>query len=188
METVTTTPQLDRLVEDLERAFANGCRRDEIATLLRRYAADHEDWRAFATHSDEHYTRNQVARNEHFELLLLCWAADQESPIHNHEGQHCWMAILEGHVEELRYCCPGEVRPGPLEPLDAATFAKGEVAFIQDEIGLHVVRSAKGAPGVSLHLYADPYDACNVYCPETGTLTRKTLRNDTVRGVPVPVA
>lgn len=182
MTAATSTPHLDRLVTALESAFGGGCRGDEITRLLSDYVAEHDDWRAFATFSPEHYTRNQVARNPSFELLLLCWDSGQASPIHNHEGQHCWMGVLEGSVEELRYCCPDEVHPGPLVPRDRATFRRGQVAFIQDEMGLHLVRSAAHGPAVSLHLYADPYDACNVYCPDTASLTRTTLANDTVRG------
>ena len=60
---------------------------------------------------------------------------------------------------------------------------RGQVAFIHDDIALHLVRSAKAdRPAVSLHLYARPFDACNCYCPETGEVTRKELTNYSVRG------
>lgn len=181
IEDVKVTTPIDGLIQGLTSAFEGGHRSDEVVRLLKAYIQEHDDWRQYATWSDERYTRNQLARTDRFELLLLCWGANQTSPIHNHEGQHCWMGVLEGTIEELRYCCPDEVRPGPLEPRDQESFEAGQVAFIQDEIGLHVVRSGKGRPGVSLHLYASPYDECNVYCPETGRLTRKQLSNDTIR-------
>lgn len=183
------TQELDGLVAWLREVFQDGPQAapgKEIAARLAAYATTHEDWRAFANFSDERYTRNLVVRDTHFELLVLCWGAAQESPIHNHEGQDCWMAVLEGEIEELRYCCPEDVRPGPLEPHGARSFTAGSVAFIKDEIGLHLVRSAHAErTGVSLHLYAAPYDYCDVYCPDTGQITRKRLQNDYENGRPV---
>jgi len=184
-----STP-LDALIVDLRRVFEEralapgaGGYGKQIADLLAAYARDHDDWRRYALFAEDTYARNRLAREEGFELLLLCWGEGQESPIHNHEGQDCWMAVMDGHVEELRYCTPEEVVPGPLVPREAKTFPRGGVAFIRDEIGLHLVRSANDAPAISLHLYAAPYSHCNVYCPETGRVTRKRLGDHSVRGV-----
>lgn len=178
-----STPYLDRLVEDLREEFEAGARGPRIAELLAGYASTGSDWQAFTFFDEQGYTRNLVAREERFELLLLAWGVGQESPIHNHEGQDCWMGVLEGQVEEVRYCKPEEVGAGPLEPRGAQVFSPREVAFIRDDIGLHLVRSASpDQPAVSLHLYASPYDQCNIYCPETGKITRKDLRNYSIRG------
>lgn len=178
-----STVALDGLVEELAREFAGTARGQRVAELLGDYARNHEDWREFALFRPESYTRNLVSRDQRFELLLLCWGARQVSPIHNHEGQDCWMAVLDGEVEEVQYCTPEEVRPGPLEPRGAKALGRGQVAFIRDDIALHLVRSAhQDRPAVSLHLYATPYDECSCYCPETGTVTRQSLTNHSVRG------
>ena len=149
------------------------------------------DWREFALFSERHYTRNLVALEEHFELMILCWGVGQESAIHNHEGQDCWMAVLSGAIEEVRYSWPRGGGPAPLHTKGAMTFGQGEVAFIRDEMGLHLVRPAPGSPsgGVTLHLYSSPYDECNLYCPSTGEVTRKKLGHYSVRGrvLPQPV-
>jgi len=182
-----TTPQLDGLVQRLVAAFTEeqdlATRRREVVRLLGEYAHTEGDWKELARFSADHYTRNLVHRDRSFELLVLCWGPGQATPIHNHEGQDCWMAILDGDIEEVRYAMPPAGHTGPLQSLGARTFATGEVAYIQDEIGLHLVRTASPAhAGVSLHLYAAPYDECNVYCVRTGKITRKRLVNDTVRG------
>ena len=176
------TQPLDHLVDSLQRAFEDGFRGQEIAESIGSYARTNDDWRDFALFGEESYTRNLVFHSERFEILILCWGAGQESPIHNHEGQDCWMAVLDGDVEEARYPTPKEVRPGPLTPRESKVFARGQVAYIHDDIGLHLVRGFGGSPAVSLHLYAKPYDACNVYCPETGKISRKTFQNHSVRG------
>lgn len=170
---------LDRLVDDLCREFRRDARAPGAPALLTSYARAHEDWRPFGFFDAQRYTRHQVARNADFELLVLCWGVGQASPIHNHEGQNCWMAVLDGEVDELQYKWTNGAPP----VLSRETrLPRGEVAFIRDEIALHVVRSKPGTSAVSLHLYAKPYDACNVYCERTGQVTRKSLGYDSIRG------
>jgi len=177
------TLSLDSLIEALRDEFRHEARGSHIAELLSTYARTATDWRAFALFNDQNYTRNLVVREDRFELLFLCWGTGQESPIHNHESQDCWMCVIEGRVEEVRYCIPEEVRTGPLEASGSHVFAQGEVAFIRDEIGLHLVRSAASdEPAISCHLYAAPSDQCNVYCPDTGKVTCQDLQNYSVRG------
>lgn len=147
--------------------------------MLANYARAHDDWRPFGFFDAQRYTRHQIARNEQFELLVLCWGNGQASPIHNHEGQNCWMAVLDGEIDELQY----QWTAGSPPVLTRETrISRGDVAFIRDEIGLHVVRSRPGTSGSSLHLYSRPYDACNVYCEQTGRVTRKSLGYDSIRG------
>ncbi len=177
-------PELDALVEELEAAFAadSSC---PAGQSLGRYCGAGADWRRLVRWSEQRYTRNLIARRDDFELLLLCWGPGQESPIHNHEDQSCWMAVLEGEIEEIQYAFPAAGQRGPLRTLRQRTYQPGQVAFIRDEIGLHLVRGHAGRPAVSLHLYASPYDACNVYCPETGRVERVELAYHSIRGEPV---
>ena len=180
-----TAHHLDALVGCLHDEFRlPGARNGRIAELLGEYARTCSDWRAFALSSDQHYTRNLVARETRFELMILCWGPGQESPIHNHEGQDCWMAVLDGEAEEVRYPMPAGSGAGPLRSKGMLRFTPGQVAFIRDEMGLHLVRpvSISVSGCVTLHLYSSPYDECNCYCPETGRVTRKKLGLHSIRG------
>lgn len=178
-----STQALDQLVRSLHEEFQGRARGARVTELLGTYARECQDWRAFALASPKHYTRNLVVREPRFELMILCWGPGQESAIHNHEGQDCWMAVLDGAIEEVRYPMPSPGESGALRVKSAQTFRPGQVAFIRDEMGLHLVRPpVGGSGGVTLHLYSSPYDACNVYCPETGQVTRKQLGHYSVRG------
>jgi cysteine dioxygenase len=182
------TYELDLLVRDLQREFSGNARPARVTERLAAYAREHGDWREFALFSTEHYTRNLVAREARFELMVLCWGPGQASPIHNHEGQDCWMAVLEGDMEEARFEMPRSASAGPLTAKGAACFRAGQVAFIRDEMGLHLVRPGPEgrSAGVTLHLYSLPYDDCNCYCPDTGQVTRKRLGHHSVRGKLLP--
>ncbi len=168
----------------LDQEFARDPRGRGAASLLAAYAAAHGDWRHYAHPRRECYTRNLVRRSAAYELLVLCWGAGQESPIHNHMDQCCWMAVLEGRIEEVLFERPGD-RPGPLEQRAARRFECGQAAYIDDGIALHLVRPVDGAPGVSLHLYARPYGTCLVYDPASGAVSERVLAYDSIAGVPV---
>src|SRR5688572_30516840 len=94
------------LCQDVSREFQLDPKGPRVASLLARYAAAHADWRDWTMFDADCYTRNLVHREEHYELLLLCWGAGQKSPIHNHQGQRCWMAVLEGEISETLFELP----------------------------------------------------------------------------------
>lgn len=178
---------LAQLVRELEAEFARDPRGPRAARVLERYALEHDDWRGYAHFDPEVYTRNLVARCEPFELLVLAWNAGQSSPIHNHSGQHCWMAVLEGDIEEVQFEWP---RPDAVEPLRSTRTTRlsaGKVAYIHDDIALHLVRPAGGARGVSLHLYSRPIDTCNVYDSISGKVAPRTMAYYSVGGRRVDV-
>ena len=176
---------LDELCAALQAEFDRDSRGKDISSLLSAYQAEHRDWDDWALWSDECYTRNLVARGDSFELLLLCWNPGQESPIHDHAGQNCWMAVLEGQLEEIHYGEPengASKRLVPLEKGRAKSFAEGGVAFIEDSIAYHLIQPAGGVRAVSLHLYAKPIDTCKIFCPDTGLAENIALGYHSVRG------
>jgi cysteine dioxygenase len=163
------------LVDELVQCFERDPQGREAARALGRYASTHTDWRRYLRFDPQLYTRNLVARNEQFEMLVLCWSAGQESPIHDHAGQHCFMAVLQGRIEELQYARPESGSRARLKQTDRNIFEPGGVAYIHDRIALHKVRPCAGEPAVSLHLYAKPIDVCQVYDEETGTELSRQL-------------
>ena len=183
-EPTMLTPAVHTLVEALTRDFAADIQGPNAKRLLEEYVTKHDDWRDYAIFRPDGgmYARNLIAKNEMFELLCLCWGPGQTSPVHNHEGQNCWMAVLDGPMEEAHFAFPEPEAEGPLEAGALKSFSPGDVAFIRDEIGLHLVRAAQAKPAYSLHLYSRPYDECNCYCEETGRVTRAPLTFHTVRG------
>ncbi|MEM7518585.1 MAG: cysteine dioxygenase family protein [Planctomycetota bacterium] len=167
-----------RLTEEFERD-PKGAR---VAELLAEYARGFEDWQRYAHFSEERYTRNLVISTAAYELMVVCWNQGQESPIHNHAGSDCWMAVLEGDLEEVHYAFPADETPCPLEVKRTATMQHGQVAFIRDEIALHLVRPAAEKRAVSLHLYSGPIPDCQLYCPETGKIERRDLCFHSIHG------
>lgn len=159
----------------LTAEFERDARGPRVAAILAEYAGAHDDWRAHAHFAPLRYTRNLVGRTEWYELLVLCWDAGQSSPIHDHAAQNCWRAVLEGRIEEIQYPMPPEGWSGPLRPSSSRAYERGKVAFINDDIALHLVRPCDGRRGVSLHLYSRPISTCHVYDEATGRVLPREL-------------
>ena len=176
----------DSVLLALERPLLAELERDPkgpgIARILSAYAREHADWRDFALFDPGVYTRNLIARNAWFEMLLLCWDKGQSSPIHNHAGQNCWMSVLDGEIEEQQFDGPSPERRGCAVRGASKVFVPGKVAFINDDIALHRVRPRAGNAGVSLHVYSRPIDVCNVYDETSGSIVSRSLSYHSVRG------
>lgn len=157
----------------------------KVAALLRAYAAREESWRSYVHYREDTYSRNLIWRCDAFELLLLCWNENQESPIHDHAGEQCWMAVLDGELEEVHYREDERSGQGvgPLRPGRVAAFPAGGVAYIHDDIALHLIRPKPGTRGATLHLYSSPIDTCRTFCKSTGESVDVRVGYHSVRGV-----
>lgn len=179
MNQLPTHQPLDDLCRTLAAEFGRDPRGTRVAKILGEYAGAHHDWREWALFDPTEYTRNLVHRCGTYELLLLAWSAGQSSPIHDHSGQNCWMAVLDGEIEEVHFRVD---EGGPPVSATPRLFRPGQVAYIADEIALHVVRPTAGTSAVSLHLYSDPIDSCRIYDPATGSVDRIDVGYHSVRG------
>jgi len=179
---VPNLPNSDTPVHLLYRSLDADLREDpsgpNVPELMRKYMQENNDWKEYVNFNDFKYCRNLVWSNDLLELIVLCWLPHQVSPIHNHAGQRCWAAILEGNIQETHFhfaethSAFGE---GPLEEVDSAIYKQGNVSFISDDIALHVLKPIGGSSGITLHLYSKPIPECNIYCPTTGTITKRKM-------------
>lgn len=112
------------------------------------------DWRPYVTYDSECYTRNYVVRKRTFEILVLCWQPGQGSPIHNHAHQGCLLKVLQGSLTETRFC-QNQIKESQL--------SKGDISYIDDQIGLHQIKNNGRLVAISLHIYAPGY-----FIPKTG--------------------
>lgn len=173
---------LQSLVKELVDLCQNGQSGADIVRAMSEYARSHTDWKEHLTFAADTYTRNLIARNEYFELLVLCWSAGQASPVHDHAAQDCFMGILEGRMEETHYAFPKAGDRCALTQIRSKVFEAGQVAFIHDSIALHRVRPVDGR-AVSLHLYARPIDVCNIYELDTSAVLSRQMIYHSARGL-----
>ncbi len=183
-----TRQPVDELLTQLDRSLGDEARTAEVTGALARYASSGaQDWRAFAHFEADYYARNLVRQSELFELIVLCWGAGQRSPVHDHQGQRCWMAVLDGEVNESLFTLRGAPRT-ELCPGVSRKFSAGSVAFIVDEMGWHRIEPAGGRPAVTMHLYSRPIRSCSIWDEQHQSVVTRTLRYHSIGGVVQAVA
>jgi cysteine dioxygenase type I len=162
--------------------------RDRILDFMRGHKVDSATLEPYLYFSSEHYTRNLIQRTPVFELIAICWDIGQESPIHNHCDQECWMSAPIGKVKVNNFRL---VRRDPaisfceLEPSNHFIIDPDTPNEVDPSQPIHVVANPAsfGARAVTLHVYSKPYDTCEVYDLKAKRYEVVPLINTTEYGV-----
>jgi cysteine dioxygenase len=120
----------------------------------------------------DHYSRVCVAKNEKFELLLLCWNGHDQTPIHDHDGQKCWVYQLDGQIEEKRYNLEGD---NELVEVLSTKLTPRNLTYMDDNMGFHSLINASSSRSLTLHLYVNPIEECSVYCEDSKEFHTKSM-------------
>ena len=143
----------------------------EISSYLKTYKLNNKDREKFTFFHDSFYTRNLVYKDEHFEILILCWGANQMAPIHGHEGEKCWARVETGKLQFCNYIIKSSL---PLRiKMDGQVV--GKPGYLDGPAEIHSVENIFKKPALSLHVYAKPFDACDIYNIKNQTVKRLTL-------------
>ncbi|KPI96664.1 PREDICTED: cysteine dioxygenase type 1 [Papilio xuthus] len=110
---------LEMLVQELHNVFSRDhVNVQDVQKLMAAYKSEPKDWKKYAKFDRFRYTRNLVdAGNGAFNIMVLCWGPGHASAIHDHADSHCFMKILSGSLEEVRYEWPNNVEPEVLKKL-----------------------------------------------------------------------
>lgn len=112
------------------------------------------------------YTRTCAYYDERFEVLLLNWAPGSASQIHDHGGQHCWLAVVDGTLSVEGYDRLDDgTREGRalITPRDCLILETGDLDLRSAAVDIHRVAVAGKTGAVSLHIYARPLQRFYVY-------------------------
>ena len=171
MEVIETVKQLLKTLSHSEAK--------EFVSISERLNLSAKDFEAYATWSSKAYTRNCIGRDDHFELLLLCWNPKQITPIHCHNNEECWVLNLQGEFEEVRY---DEEIPdsGELMEISREIMSEGGLSYMNDSMGFHSLANLSSERAMSLHLYMNPIDQCRIFDEEKKELVWKSLSYDSV--------
>ncbi|HTU80930.1 MAG TPA: cysteine dioxygenase family protein [Candidatus Acidoferrales bacterium] len=149
-----------RSVSPLERSHA------EMARLLEQAVDRYRPGAPALVARPGGYTRTCAHFDERFEVLLLNWAPGSRSCLHDHGGQHCWLAVLDGAVRLENYDrLDGGENPGRaiVAARDSGTLERGQLDLRSAAVDLHRVSAAADGGAVTLHVYALPLREFNAY-------------------------
>ena len=167
--TATRVPIADLVAKlrTLPASAFNGV--EQIRSLLETMPVDEASLAPYLTWDRQHYTRNLIDKTDLYELMAVCWEVGQNSSVHNHRDQNCWMAaavgklLVENFHLELTAAHPCAVDP-------------------QEPVHRVVNPRELNQRAVTLHVYSRPFDTCVVYSPEQGTCGDIRLHYNTAFG------
>ena len=154
---------LTRLTDFLDKLAPADFNSTRVEGFLNQHHLEFDELLPFIYFREDTYGRNIVKRNTHYELLILSWLPNQSTPIHDHNGQRCWIWMhsgkltfrsfrqLDGKEQSVQPCGPSQVH------------SPGELTYLDDSMGFHEIANLSGKPAVSLHLYAEPISHCRIY-------------------------
>lgn len=166
-----------RTIQDLVRGLcgipAPSFTRDAVLDEIGRTVLDPASLGPFLYFRRSHYTRNLIHRDDLFEVVAIGWEPGQESAIHNHRGQECWMGVPTGRLEVRNYRLlrkDPEARTCLIEPSVRYAMDPRHPAAVDPNEPIHSVHNLEefGARAVSVHVYSRPFDSCEIYQPEKG--------------------
>ncbi|APY07897.1 hypothetical protein BWZ20_06090 [Winogradskyella sp. J14-2] len=126
------------------------------------------------------YTRNCFYKDKNFELILICWDKGQKTAIHNHNGEECWVYLLEGELEEDFYELDDS---GQLEYKSSQILRPNEITKSEGHDVFHSLGNSTKSRAISLHVYAKPIAQSLTFDDALGKLVDKKLSYDTYKGV-----
>ncbi|KAG5876473.1 hypothetical protein JTB14_028950 [Gonioctena quinquepunctata] len=168
---------LNDVIRELRSIFeSDSVNIDLVRYVLTAYKSNPADWKKFAKFDRYRYTRNLVdVGNGKYNLMIICWGEGHGSGIHDHANSHCFMKMLQGSLEEIRFAWP-QRQDEPLSQISRKPMTLNDVCYINDSIGLHRVENVSSVDtAISLHLYCPPYKQCAVFNQNTGQKSSATV-------------
>ncbi len=154
---------MDRIntVEQLVHALSQ-CREDgsHILDVMSNTNIAREEFERYYSWNDDNYARNVLARNDSFEVLLVCWEKGQSSPIHDFNAQEAWIHPIQGMLREE--CYKINVSDDRLERVSNVLLGSDEFSYM-NQIGIHRYSNAYDGRTVSLNVYRKPVASWQVY-------------------------
>ena len=169
---------MDDLINQLKKFSTEDFPITSVSDYLNDYSLSNDILSQYAHFKDQKYCRNLVYKENDFEIIIVCWKAGQVAPIHGHEGEKCWARIQKGSLQVCNY---KEISSDPMN-LDLVDRVLAKKGYLDGPADIHSVENISNDIAVSLHVYASPFDSCDIYDMETGVKNRIQLQYHSMFG------
>lgn len=174
-----TIDSIEGLIDELNEADKR-----DVPRILEHLRLNTENLEKYASWCKGDYTRNCIIRTDTYELILLCWDSQSDTPIHDHGGQDCWVYQVAGELTEIRFAKNDK---GDLEETKRMLLKPEGLTYMEDKMGYHQLCNKTNSRAFTLHLYASPIDECDVFNDEKQCFETKEMSYDTHDGALVGV-
>lgn len=137
---------------------------DELRALAADVAAQPELWSEHVRHDPSERVFEQVLRDEHVDVWLICWSEDHDTGFHDHDVSSGAVAVVAGAVREERLALGRDTVARTVGAGGSFTFAAADI---------HRVLHAGEGPAVTIHAYSPPLVRMGAYVVEPGGELRR---------------
>lgn len=154
---------------DYLNGLTNRAPLDELLKWQCRLEIGTDELREFMQFDVENYKRNLVKEGPYYRVLVLCWAAGQCSPIHDHAGSTCAVRVIQGVASETIY------QQAEHEVLQHTSHWVASDVFGGSDGDIHAVGNfaIDDSPLVTLHVYSPPLVRMGLYSLMDGRLVEQ---------------
>lgn len=138
---------------------------DAYAGILASYLNPGRDLEPYLRWDSKRYTRTCINRNEHFELLVICYTPGQSTSIHDYDSAKAWVLPLFGDLALERFCL--EEGSG-IKHTETQVLLPGVVVPMDSENSIHRFYNPGPERSASLNLYVKPMSRWRVYDEASG--------------------
>ena len=132
-----------------------------INDLVERTTISSEEVAPYLGFKAGNYSRHRVMKNEHVEMLVLCWKPGQRTPIHDHNGSHGAVFVHEGILWETTFEYDTETGLGYKAHRELRT--GGLTGSEKPDIHQLGNPDVSGRDLVTIHIYAPPLGVLKTY-------------------------
>jgi hypothetical protein len=151
----------------IARLLGRDLERPELEDVVARLARRPDLWRPLVRHDPAERVYEELVRDNHLTVWLICWMEDHDTGFHDHDLSAGAVAVVDGAVREDRLLVGGP-------PASRVVAAGSSFSFAASDI--HRVLHHGDAPAVTLHAYSPPLWRMGAYeVRPDGALTRHSL-------------
>ncbi len=131
----------------IDRPLGRDLERPELRRLVAGLAQRPEHWAHLVHHDPDARIYEQLHRDEHLAVWLICWMRDHDTGFHDHDLSAGAVAVVDGRVREDRLAIARSPLRRELGPGAVFDFQASDI---------HRVLHAGDRPAVTIHAYSPP--------------------------------
>ena len=120
---------------------------EELEAFVRDVAARPELWQSRVSHDPDARVYEELLRDDHVAVWLICWMQDHDTGFHDHDISAGAVAVAAGAVREDRLLLGGAPASRVVEAGEALHFQPSDI---------HRVQHAGDEPAITIHAYSPP--------------------------------
>lgn len=136
---------ISKFIKNVRNELVKSKKIINVKNILMNYDGKDLDLNNYSIEKNK-YCRNVLYRDELFEVLVLAWDKNVESPVHDHPKNGCYLKILKGELKETKFKKNGNIEDNYIKD--------NGISYIDNTIGIHKIKAIDYT--FSIHVYSPP--------------------------------